>query len=161
MKIFSTHEGQTLVEVLVAIAIVTLVLVAIVSRSVEAVRNANYARNQVLATRFAQEGIEWARRERDRMSWANYTAALDAADVTYCVPDVLTGDIEVLTGGACNNGTPADFIAGTIFLRDVRFQLQTPASGEFVEVAVSVTWEDSIGPHAAQLHTNLSEWSDL
>lgn len=59
-------NGQTLLEIVVAVAIILLVLVALVSAVVSANRNAQFAKNQALATQYAHEGLEKARETRDK-----------------------------------------------------------------------------------------------
>jgi type II secretory pathway pseudopilin PulG len=148
------ESGQTLVEILVAIAMVVLVLVAVVGRSVDSVRNSIFSRNEILATRFAQEGIEWGRSQRDRLGWNAFVAALDSYPVTYCVLD-LSQKIEDLTSGACT-GT----ISGTVFTREVSLSYQDEASplGDYIDLSVTVNWTDRIGDHTSNLGTRLSQW---
>lgn len=155
---FKEDKGQTMLEILVAIAVLVMVLVAIVSRVVEAVRNAHFARNQVLATRFSQEGVEWARSQRDRLGWSSFSTYIPDG-VIYCVPDP-DNDIEALISGLC---TSADKISGTVFYRELAFQSNlnpAPGDGEaYTQVTSEVTWLDSIGEHNSQLTTRLSKWS--
>ncbi|MCH7951466.1 hypothetical protein IH980_01835 [Patescibacteria group bacterium] len=150
------RNGQMLIEILIAIAVVVLVLVAVVSRVVEAVRNANFARNQVLATRFAQEGIEWTRSQRDRLGWTDFVTALDGNPVTYCVLD-LSSNIEVLSAGSCT-GT----ISGTIFDREIVIDFvndSDPDAEDYVDVTSTVSWQDRVGTHDSTLVTRLSKWN--
>lgn len=151
---FSSDSGQTLVEILVAIAVIILVLVAVVSRAVDSVRNSIFSRDQVLATRFAQEGIEWARSQRDRLGWGEFTLALDGDPVTYCVLN-LASNLETLSPVGC-----ADPIPGTIFLREVSFDYEAVAdpSGDYADVTAVVSWTDRTGTHASTLGTRLSQW---
>ena len=154
------NSGQTLIEIMVAIAIITMVLLAVVSRSVEAVRNANFARNQSLATRFAQEGVEWVRIQRDRLRWGGLEAALSLNPAVYCLP-VLDQPITGLSiGTACDINLDSDNIPGTIFDRQVTINYFTGAVGEgdYIEIEVSVSWQDSIGTHESLMETRLSEW---
>ena len=58
-------SGQSLVEMVVAISVVLIVIVALVAVTTVSVRNASFSRNQALAMRYAQEGIEEARKLRD------------------------------------------------------------------------------------------------
>jgi type II secretory pathway pseudopilin PulG len=151
-------NGQTLIEILIAIAVVVLVLVAVVSRVVDAVGNANFARNQLLSTRFAQEGIEWTRSQRDRLGWDEFVFALDSDPVTYCVLDLSTNpNLEDLTSGTC-----AGVIPGTLFDREIDIDytdVGDPSIGDYVEVTVAVSWQDRIGDHSTVLSTRLSDWT--
>ncbi len=148
-------NGQTMVEILVAVAIVVLTLVAVVSRIVAAVSSANFSRNQALATRFAQEGIEWARSQRDILGWVGFSTYV-SANQTYCVPE-LGQAINVLTAGSCS---PALTIPGTIFLREVVFIYAAPPGQEpYTDVVATVSWQDRIGTHQSKLTSRLSSWS--
>lgn len=60
------EKGQTLVEVVVALGVAILVITALVAATTTAVRNAQFAKNQSLATKYAQEGMEKARTLRDQ-----------------------------------------------------------------------------------------------
>lgn len=154
------EKGQTLIEILVAVAIITVAMVAVVARTVEAVRNANFARNQSLATRFAQEGVEWARIQRDSLRWSNFEAVIQSASpVTYCVPDLELELADVISVN-CDPASEADNIAGTVFDRQVSFNFveDLTGNGDYVEVEVIVNWQDSIGGHRSKLDTRLSEW---
>ena len=153
----SGDAGQTLVEILVAVAMVVLVLVAVVGRSVDSVRNSIFSRNQILATRFAQEGVEWTRSQRDRLGWNALVSALDSDPVTYCVL-ALTDSIENLTSGTCSS-----VILGTIFNREVFIDYEDEPNppGDYVDITVTVSWSDQVGDHASELGTRLSQWDKL
>ena len=153
---YKFQQGQTLLEVMVAFAVVTMILVAIVSRGAESIRSAAFARSQVKATRYAQEGVEWVREQRDKMGWTNFEDEIAPGPVTYCVPKV-SSLLSSLSPAFCGAG---DEIDGTIFSREVEFDYNAAdASGEaFIEVLVTVTWEDSIGTHDVKYNTNLSKW---
>lgn len=65
----STKEsGQTLVEVIVAAAVGTLVVSALTFTAVFSIRNASFSKASVQATKLGQEGIERVRIGRDRNS---------------------------------------------------------------------------------------------
>jgi Tfp pilus assembly protein PilV len=70
-------KGQTLIEVLFALGVVGLCLVALVSVTVSAIRNASFANDSSLAVQLAQEGLETARRQRDRLTWEDFKAEGD------------------------------------------------------------------------------------
>jgi type II secretory pathway pseudopilin PulG len=160
------ENGQAMIEILVAIAVVVLVLVAVVSRVVESVANATFARNQLLATRFAQEGIEWTRSQRDRMGWTAFEDRLlaDGDPVTYCVSD-LSEDLTCLEDSSCvslSKDPCSGTIAGTVFDREIEIDHSNsgnPDIGNYVDVTVTVSWQDRIGDHTSQLGTRLSRWT--
>ena len=69
MRKYSINEkGQSLLEVLVALAIVVIVILALVGVTTVSIRNATFAKNRALATKYAQEWMEEARKSRDEDS---------------------------------------------------------------------------------------------
>lgn len=63
---YSREGGQTLLEMVVAMAVVIIVVVALTFTTISSLRNSNYAKNQAQATKYAQEGLEIVRAARDR-----------------------------------------------------------------------------------------------
>lgn len=64
--------GQTLIEVLLALAMAVVIVVAIVSVVIIALDNAQFSKNHNLANAYAQEGMEVLREIRDR-SWTEFS----------------------------------------------------------------------------------------
>ncbi|OGY29577.1 MAG: hypothetical protein A3F35_02765 [Candidatus Woykebacteria bacterium RIFCSPHIGHO2_12_FULL_45_10] len=60
------QKGQTLIEVVVAIALGVVVITALVGLGARANRNANYSKISEIASKFAQEGQELVRQIRDQ-----------------------------------------------------------------------------------------------
>lgn len=60
--------GQSLLEVIVVIAVGVIIVGALVFATISSLRSANFAKNQTQATKLAQEGIERARLGRNRNS---------------------------------------------------------------------------------------------
>lgn len=59
-------SGQTLIEVVVALSIAIVVLGALVIAVVNGIRNAKFAQNQAIATKYAQDTVEELRAIRGR-----------------------------------------------------------------------------------------------
>lgn len=66
LKTMKNDSGQTLIEVVVALSIAIVVLGALVVAIVNGVRNAKFAQNQAIATKYAQDTVEELRAIRDR-----------------------------------------------------------------------------------------------
>jgi len=60
------ESGQSLIEVLAAIAVIVLVILALITATTISVRNTTFSSKQSLATKYAQETIEEVRASRDR-----------------------------------------------------------------------------------------------
>ena len=65
-------QGQTLIEMLLAVSIAALVLIGLTKAVVIGLRNARFAKNQSLATQYAQETMEKIRVERDQNNWNGF-----------------------------------------------------------------------------------------
>lgn len=65
------QSGQSLLEVIIALTVGILVVLALVFAVIFSLRNANFAKNSAQATKLAQEGIERVRTGRDRNSTIN------------------------------------------------------------------------------------------
>lgn len=133
--------GQSLFEVVVAVGVIALVMVAVLSLGTTSVRNSNFAKNGAIATKYAQEGTEYARQARDS-DWALFFAqatglAIPAGNISVWPPS-----------GTCYIGT-------TIFCRTITLT-QVPANE--VDVLVLVQWTDSQGTHSVRNATSLTKW---
>ncbi len=65
-KIFQQkHKGFTLIETLIAISIFTVSILALMSVLGQGISNTNYAKQKIIASYLAQEGIEYMRNMRD------------------------------------------------------------------------------------------------
>lgn len=61
-----SEKGQTLLEMVVVIAVALLVVSALTFATIASLRNSQFAKNQAQATKLAQEGVEKVRSIRDR-----------------------------------------------------------------------------------------------
>lgn len=61
-----SEKGQTLIELIVVVAVSVIVIGALVFAIIASLRNASFSKNQAQATKYAQEGIERVRVGRDR-----------------------------------------------------------------------------------------------
>lgn len=76
----SSLGGQSLIEVLIALALGALIVAAITAAVLAALNNAQYSKNQNLATQYAQEGMEVVRKIKTS-DWATF----DALNGQYCL----------------------------------------------------------------------------
>lgn len=141
------EKGQSLFEVVVALAISAVIIIALVSLVSNSVRNAVFSRNSTQAALMAQEAIEWLRGERD-----NDTAAflVNVQIPTYCLMNLNWNQ-----SGSCGTN---DFIAGTSFIREVAFSLSTISGKTLVQADVTISWRDTQGIHEVKNSTNFTDW---
>ena len=60
------QAGQSLLEVVIALAVIVIIVGALTFATISSIRNSQVAKNHAQATKLAQEGIEWVRTGRDR-----------------------------------------------------------------------------------------------
>ncbi len=141
------QKGQSLFEVVIALAISALIIVALVSLVTNAIRNATFAKNSTLASRYAQEATEWLRGQRDS-DIEIFT--MNIATPTWCLKDLSWSQ-----SGTCGLN---DVIAGTPFIREAVFTNSTLNGKTLIEADVTVSWEDSQGAHEVKSATNFTDW---
>lgn len=126
------EKGQSLVEVLIALAVILVVVLALVVAVTYSIRNAAFGRNQALATKYAQENLERIRAYKEQNTWATFTANCNNASAMSLLAPPLPFNL-----GAINCNVISD---------DSR------------EVTVVVSWVDSQGTHQSTLTTRLTNW---
>lgn len=141
---FFNEKGQTLLEILFALGVVVVVTGATVTSVTKSLGNSQYAKNQNLATSYAQEGIAVVRKVRDSTAY-NFNFAN-----TYC----LGSDDEI---GATAVGTTSDCAANTgIYARSVTFEPNSSdcssGTGNGTKATVDVQWNDGKCPGTSLCH---------
>jgi len=147
------ESGQSLFEIILALAITTLIIVAIVALTATSIRNTTFSKNKTLASRYSQEAMEWLRGERDTDFSAFKTRAFTST--LYCLPS-LSWSPEII--GACTSGQE---IANTPFRREISFSTTSIACGDLIEAGVKVYWTDSQGIHEVRSVTCFSDWREI
>jgi len=138
-------KGQSLFEVVLAIAVVTLITVGIIILATDTIRNSTYSKNKTLASKYAQEGIEWVRDQRATDPTTFYT---NVNVPTFCISD--------LTSTWDNPGPCSDLYIGTTnFYREITFSVSSLNGKTSVYTVVTVYWDDSQGKHDAKAETTL------
>lgn len=157
---------MSLVEVVVAMGVLTLVGVALVTLVLQAVFAANSAKLRAMAIKYADEGMEVVRAVRGQQTnWASF--------VTSCASNPATN--YWVTGGSgffncsgilapCTPAPPdlcsssqhvATTLPGSLFIRTVNF---VASGADTVNVTVLVTWKDRGANREVRLRTQFSRW---
>ncbi len=148
-------SGQTLVEMVVAVGMVSLVLVAIVSGIAISIRNSRFSKNKALATRFAQEGVEKFRFYRDEFGWEPFFDVMQSGGIDYCFAN-FPASLETISDfeGSCTTET----INGTEYIRYAQVSVTTIPS-DWVDVVIGVSWYEGAAPHSVELSTRFNDWT--
>ena len=175
------NKGHSLMELIVVVAVSAIIIGALVFATISSLRNTQFSKNQVQATKLAQEAIEKVRTNRDRVSPITGNFILGGATVdSWQDADLWTQRIN----GNCGNSTatPPSYCyfkfnsAGDfqylIAANDVPSSAEDPLSdGKFKRVVilgddastfgsqktvtVVVRWRDFSGDHDSRLTTIL------
>lgn len=131
MNIFrkiTNQKGQTLLEVMVALSIASLIVSAIVVSIINALNNEQFGVNQNQATQLAQEGVDLFRNlsQSDWSSFVGYGNS-DGTPRSWCLPQVNPTPAVKPAGGCSRNAGN-----NNIFIREVKIELNsciTPTPG--------------------------------
>jgi len=167
-------KGQSLIEVLIAIAIAMIISVALINLVVSATKDAQHAKNIARASKIATEGVEFVRTVRDRQGWGDGTTGFSAYG------NNTTSSCNPLLLGQCFNSvnTTSWILTGSggtgetvenIFTRSyVICHTHDPAAASCPTVTnnpcesvvnVLVRWEETSGIQEAKSTVKLTDWS--
>lgn len=143
MNFISEEKGQTLIEILVAMGTAVVIISAITVAVVAALYNAQYSKNQNLASQYAQEGMEIMKKIRDS-SWTNFNTLTEPS---YCLDKNQTtlaeSDKKNTTIPGCekvSGGQPSNV---DNFSREVDIDKNSDECSLQTKVSVFVSWSDS------------------
>lgn len=169
------EKGQSLIEVLVGLATGVLIIGAITAATVTALSNAEYGKNQALATNYAQQGMEIARNMRD-----SDISQFSELNGTYCLAKSCNQiDVSGNANDPCGaqqlqcsqnvGGENADIFVRQVSVVQSSTKCQDGTSAA-TEIDVRVAWFDSKCPtsgggaifcHNVALSTCLSSYNGI
>lgn len=141
-----TRQGSSLIELLIAVSVISVILVGISSVATRSVNMQTYSKEQAQATKLAEEQIERVRAFRDRNGFAVLTCA------SVC---------------AIRSNTPPLVVAPTmaVSIFSVWFTVRTPGAcptpaglTQMKEVVATAQWTDRRGTHQARKTECFSDW---
>lgn len=135
------QQGQSIIEVLIATAVVGLVLTSVVVGLTYSIKNTAISTAKTLATKLAQEGMEVYRRERDILGWERFLEAVQSGSgqQTYCLNELPANTQAFMDMVPDSDGCNGELLADQPFTREV---LVDTFSSEEVRVEVVVIWQD-------------------
>lgn len=134
------QKGQTLIETLSALAIISIVVTAIATSVTTSLSNATYNQNQTLATKYAQQGSEILNEIRD----ASYKSFLSYSGI-YCL-----GSGQTTLGTAQASCTTPNI--GSTFIRSVQIT-QGGCATNVAKIVVNVAFTNSKCTAGVYCHT--------
>ncbi len=143
------HSGQTMIEILIATAVVALVMTALMLGMTLSIKNTSQARYKTIATQLAQQGMEVFRRERAINGFEVFASKLPSQ--VYCLNQDLPQNLDEFSGGTCQE-IPSK---GITFIREAA----VTRPGDALRVVVTVSWEDSGVTRQVELVQEFAEWN--
>lgn len=131
------ESGQSLIEVLIALAASVAVVSAIAVTVITSLNNAEFTKNQNLATQYSREGLEIVR-QLAKNDWNSFYSTY--TNQNYCLSTNNT--LTVMSGQNCgvnindSNGHP-------VFDREININQNSPQCVNSVFITSSVLWSDS------------------
>lgn len=100
MKLKIKKNGFSILEVVVAVALMAVMGVAILAISFQASASANSAKLSAQATKYAEEGLELARMVKNQNSWGEFYSRLTLSDTNRqrCYENLVPVDLENIGG---------------------------------------------------------------
>lgn len=172
-NILSNTKGFTLIETLVAISIFTVSILALMSVLGQGISNTNYAKQKMIASYLAQEGIEYIRNMRDTKvlydgssGWGNFRSQLNSCNSGQgCSFDpILPYEFNVCNdphdcalyinnGGYDTNSSGVD----SGFIRKIWMEKIGNGSNE-VKIFSDVSWTQGSGSYNISFSESLFNW---
>lgn len=155
------RAGAALLEVIVAVGIVTLVMTTIVSLVSVSLKSASLAQSKTLGTKYAQEGLESLRQMRNLLGWDGYVSTLTAKGLVshLCLPTVPTtvAQLAAIPNASCTSNQFVD--PKNLYQRQADVTI-TSANGQTnVAINVVVTWNDAGVTKQANTGEQLSQYT--
>lgn len=158
-------KGQSLLELVIVIAVAIIVISALTSATISSLRNANFSKNQLQATKFAQEGLEKVRsiRERNGLVLANFgTATTKFSDLwnirlfDTCLPPPCNVNflLDPVFNSLKQDDTAFETLTGD-FQRSVKITDEPATYQTKKNITIIVSWIDVTGSHQSKLTTYL------
>lgn len=141
------HKGQSLFEVILALAVSAIVLTGIVSLTSKSVSTSTYSKNKAQANRYASEAMEYIRTQKAILGWSAFVTAVGTGD--WCLPSLNLSNHNSCTASA------SDYISGTIFQRTLTI---SNVMTKTMDVSVKVVWSDEKGIHETRTVSAISDW---
>jgi len=163
MKRLQHESGQTLIEVLIAFATLAVVVTASTMAVISALNNAQFVKNQHLATQYAQQGMEIIRSMRENdfntfLQLANPDNLPNPDRIIYYCMAKSCESLSLVSGASCGTTTiPCARQNVDSFVRGVeidRTQFNQCNNGDSTQISVLVSWADGLCPRGVYCHTS-------
>ncbi|MEN8253101.1 MAG: hypothetical protein ABFQ62_01855 [Patescibacteria group bacterium] len=135
---FFLQSGASLIEVLVATTVVALVLTSIAASMTMSLKTSSESKYRSFANFYSQEAMEFFKRERVKMGWADFQATLLSFSPNICLMDLPADLLDIASFSSSCEGKDEEFVNNE-FTRTV--SIRSEAADKIV-LTVTVNWYD-------------------
>jgi len=141
-----THKKSfTLIEVLIFVTILSLFFVAAAAVTIASLRNLKVQEHKILATRYAEELLEWLRGEREA-DWNQFTTHTG----TYCF-----NSSPITSWG--NSGNCSGYSLNNLYKREVTLTVQGTPPYQ-VNISIIVSWQELGQTYQVTINSIFTIW---
>ena len=163
------EQGFTLLETIVAIAILALAITGPLELAARSIGMANVSKNQITAFYLAQEGMEYVKNIRDKNFLTPGSGWLDGLDscrsASGCYVDIPNNTVNACTGDCPvlkfdSSGSFYNYIAGsdTVFRRIIKITSPIGINTDEAKVEVTLSWNERFRPKTFTIEDNIFNW---
>lgn len=134
-RIKRENPGQLLVEVMIAVAVVMVGLLAIMQISRKSVNNTGFSEKQAVATTYASEAVEWVRGQQTILGWKDISAKSNSTGLAYCL------NASNLTWPATTGACPG-YTLENLYKRNLTLKSSDIGVVPTILVTVTVSWQE-------------------
>ena len=157
------EAGQSLFELVVAVAVSALIISALVSLATLSIGNSIFSKNKALAANYAQEATEWLRGQRDNNADTFFAAAVANTNnqgYGYCLTSLTSLVSLKLVPNIATSANCSPLTENSTFTRYVILTSSNQSGKTVVEADVVVSWSDARGFHEITSATNFTDWRE-
>ena len=147
MKIKNICSGFSLIEVLIFISILSLFFVVAAAVTTASLRNMKINEHKILATRYAEELLEWLRSQKE-IDWNDFVNTY--SNKTYCFNISPISDWSIIEA-ECSDIQ----LINLLYKRNLRL---ANTVGTQVNVSIIVSWNEPGGTYTFPIKTVFSIW---
>lgn len=154
-------EGFALIELLIATAVVTMVMVAVASGVITSIRNSRYSREKTESVRIAQQQVEWLRQVRAVNGWSITESSFGevieeegATNLVFCLDQVPSNS------GLENLGQPTvqDNCLPNTDEYVTTIDVVGSQAGERLDFEINTQWLDGNTVRSTKVYSSLANW---
>lgn len=149
-----SKAGFSLVEVLVFVTVLSLFFVIALTVTTFNLRNLKIQEHKILATRYAEEGMEWVKQEKED-DWQSFSLHDDGTGTTYCINSLNWNTSNASVDYDCNDyglGNPVSIFSRSLVITNS----STPVDSAATKVTVS--WKENNVVQSVVLKSVLNLW---